>query len=315
MDHARLVRTNLNLLVVLDVLLDAGSVTRAAERLGVTVSAVSHSLRALRETFDDPLLVRGRGGLTPTPRALALVGPIRAGLVTLDQALADDPRFDPATSTRELRVATTDYVAIVLAPTLVPTLRELTPGVSLSVLSLSEETLESQLERGEVDVAIYPSFRELGALKRRKLFEDGFSCVVREDHPEVGKRLTLARYVALGHALISPQGKGPTVVDRKLAERGLSRHVALRIQSFAAAPLVVASSDLVLTAPSLLARAFARHGGLRVLAPPLPLDRFPNHLYWHERFDHDPAHVWLRELIAEAARALPSSRAPSAAAP
>ncbi|MBX3249533.1 MAG: LysR family transcriptional regulator [Myxococcales bacterium] len=307
MDHARLARANLNLLVTLDVLLELGSVTRAAQRLGVTVSAVSHSLRALRETFDDPLLVRGRGGLTPTPRALALVGPLRTGLVTLDQALADDPRFDPATSTREVRLATTDYVAVVLSPTLVPALRAAAPRLSLSVLSFPEDALEGMLERGEVDIAIYPSFRDLGLLKRRKLFDDGFACLVREDHPDVGKRLSLARYVALGHALISPQGRGATIVDRALAERGLERHVALRVQSFAAAPLVVASSDLVLTAPSRLARAFARHGGLRVLPPPIPLERFPNHLFWHERFDHDPAHVWLREAIAAAAAQLPRS--------
>lgn len=305
MDHARLARANLNLLVTLDVLLEVGTVTRAAERLGVTVSAVSHSLRALRETFDDPLLVRGRGGLTPTPRALALVGPLRTGLVTLDQVLADDPRFDPATSTREIRLATTDYVAIVLSPSLIPALHRVAPGMSVSVHSVEENEVEGRLERGELDAAIFPSFRDLGVLKRRKLFDDGFACLVREDHPEVGKRLTLARYVALGHALISPQGRGPTFVDRALAERGLSRHVALRIQSFAAAPLVVASSDLVLTAPMRLARAFARHGGLRVLPPPLPLDRFPNYLYWHERFDHDPAHVWLREQIASAAAELP----------
>ncbi|MCA9615985.1 MAG: LysR family transcriptional regulator, partial [Myxococcales bacterium] len=149
MDHARLARANLNQLVTLDVLLEVGSVTRAAERLGVTVSAVSHTLRALRETFDDPLLVRGRGGLTPTPRALALVGPLRTGLVTLDQALADDPRFDPSTSTREVRIATTDYVAVVLSPTLVPRLRAVAPRLSVNLVPLAEDAIEGMLERGE----------------------------------------------------------------------------------------------------------------------------------------------------------------------
>src|SRR5690606_16775830 len=118
----------------------------------------------------------------------------------------------------------------------------------------------------------------------------GFSCLLREGHPEVGERLSLARYATLGHALISPQGAGPGIVDRLLAERGLERRVALRVASFLAAPFVVAQSDLVLTAPTLLVGAFAQHGGLRVLSPPLAIPRFTTYLFWHERFDEEPAH-------------------------
>lgn len=302
MDHARLAQTNLNLLVTLDILLETRSVTRASERLGVTVSAVSHGLRALRDSFEDPLFVRTREGLQPTPRALALLGPLRQALRTLEQTLEDDPRFDPSSSTRTFTLATTDYVGTVLAGPLVRALSAATPGVTLDLRPLREDDVEGHLERGEVDAAVYPAFRDLGNLKRRMLFEDGFSCLIRENHPKVGRRLSLSTYVALPHALISPQGSGPSIVDRALEERGLSRHIAFRVRSFLAAPLVVAESDLVLTAPTLLARAFARHGGVRVLAPPLEVPRFTTYLFWHARFERDPAHVWLRERIVEAAQ-------------
>lgn len=306
MDHARLARANLNLIVTLDVLLETGSVTRAAKRLGVTVSAVSHTLRALRETFGDPLLVRVRGGFALTPRAQGLVGPIRQGLHTLDQALADDPRFEPQTSTRTFRLATNDYAGVIITPLLMPALSAAAPRVTLDVRPVADRALEDSLARGEVDVAISPAFGDFDNLMRRRLFDDGFSCLVREAHPLVNKRLSLERYVQLGHALISPQGMGPSVVDRLLAERGLERRVAFRVQSFLAAPLVVAESDLVLTAPTRLAHDFRRHGGLRVLPPPLAIPRFTSYLYWHPRFEQDPAHRWLRDQIAHVAKSLPA---------
>jgi len=269
--------------------------------LGVTVSAVSHGLRALRESFDDPLFVRTRAGLEPTPRALGLAGPLRQGLRTLDQTLEDDPRFDPATSTRTFTLATTDYVGTILAGPVMRALAESAPGVTLDIRSVPESVVEGQLARSEVDVAIHPAYQDLGALKRRRLLDDGFSCLVREGHPRVGKRLTLATYVELQHARISPQGSGTSVVDSLLGERGLTRHVSLRVQSFATAPLVVAESDLILTAPTLLARTFARHAGVRVLPPPLPIPRFTLYLFWHERVERDPAHTWLRARLVEAA--------------
>ncbi|HJK89572.1 MAG TPA: LysR family transcriptional regulator, partial [Polyangiaceae bacterium LLY-WYZ-15_(1-7)] len=124
MDHALLARTNLNLLLTLDALLEERSVTRAAARLGVTQSAVSHALRQLREQLGDRLFVRARGAMAPTPRALALAGPLRQGLRALQQALEDAPEFDPARSRRRFVLATTDLVAATVSPALVARLRE-----------------------------------------------------------------------------------------------------------------------------------------------------------------------------------------------
>jgi len=301
-DHAALVSTNLNLLVTLDVLLEEESVTRAAERLGVTQSAVSHALRQLREAFDDPLLVRGRAGLVATPHARALVAPLRHGLQVLNVVLRDDPRFDAATTRRSFTLGTTDFVAAVLGPELAAAFEREAPEAELH---LRTPAGLAELESGEIDLYLMPYAASPGGpLKRRKVFDDGFACLVREGNPHVGKRLTPKRYAALGHVLISPQGEGLGVVDRALAAEGLARRIAVRVAFFTAAPEIVARTDHVLTAPSRLVERLGRVPGLRVMKPPVGLERFSIHEYWHERFDHDPAHEWLRERIAAIGAAL-----------
>lgn len=303
-EHARLARLNLNLLVTLDALLEERNVSRAATRLGVTQSAVSHALRQLREHFGDPILVRVRGGMAPTTRAKALAGPVRRGLLALDQAMDDQPGFDPQTSTRSFTLASTDLVATIASPALVTDVSEVAPRVGLQMIPAMPQQLGLQLENGEVDLALVPGYTELATCKRRKLFEETFSCLVRTDHPRVGKRLTLERYIELGHVLISPTGEGRSTVDPLLAERGLTRHIAYRVRYFTAAPFVIADSDLVLTAPTRLCRLFAEALPLRVLSPPLPLPRFTIYAYWHPRWDADPGHRWFRERVVAMAQTM-----------
>ena len=129
----------------------------------------------------------------------------------------------------------------------------------------------------------------------------GCACLVREDHPDVGDTLSLETFARLSHALISPRGSGPSFVDDALAALGLSRRIALRIPFFLAAPMIIARSDLILTAPRRVALQFAKTLPLRVMEPPLPLASFGVHLVWHERDDADPAHAWLRKTICRAA--------------
>jgi DNA-binding transcriptional LysR family regulator len=133
---------------------------------------------------------------------------------------------------------------------------------------------------------------------------DGFVCVVREDHPVVKKRLSLDDFIALPHALVAPRGEGGSVVDSALARIGKKRRVAVEIPHFLVAPHVVRETDLVLTLAARVATSLAPLLGLRQLAPPLELMRFTMTMVWHERQQVDPAHVWLRELIATVAKDL-----------
>jgi DNA-binding transcriptional LysR family regulator len=295
-DSLRLADVNLNLLVALDALLDAGTVTGAAQRTGVTQSAMSHALRQLRELLGDPLLVRGAGGLVPTPRAEALRVPIRRALLDLQHALRDPPSFDPATAQRRFQLGTGDYFAHIVLPPLLQRSLD-TPGIDLDVLPFSAATDLPKLGTGELDLALGAFVPDAPGLCRAHLFTDGFVCLVRREHPVVRRRLTLRQYVQLPHVLISPTGTGSSPVDEQLAAQGLRRRIALRIRYFLAAPMVVATSDLVLTAPRRLGEVFARHFDLQLHEPPVALQPFTVVQLWHQRFDADPGHRWLRERV------------------
>ncbi len=296
-------RLSLNQLRVLLTLLDTSSVTAAARRLGITQPAASHALRALREVLDDPLLVASGAGMVRTPRAEAIHGPLRRLLHDLHRTLAAPADFDPASARRTFVVATWDGITVTLLPSLLARLRAEAPGIDLDVVPLPEAGAAEGLAGARFDLATEVRPRDAPGLRQRVLQEDAFVCVVRADHPEVGEVLDLDTWLRLPHALISPKGDGRSVVDAVLAERGLTRRIQLRIRYFLAAPLIVSRSDLVLTAPRSLAEGLARLVPLRLLEAPLPLPHFKTHLLWHERSDLDPAHRWLRQVIAEVSRA------------
>lgn len=315
----RLARIDLNLLVAFDALAREQNVTRAAERVGVTQSAMSHALRRLRELLDDPLLVRGKSGMVLTARAEALVLPLRSGLVSVDRALVRTERFDPGTARRKFRLATPDLFDLLAIPLLLEALREQAPGVDLVVTPL-DARLSDALETGEIDLCVVPRVDEFpggapeldgSGLVRRVLFRDDFSCFCRADHPAASEKrprrgkpaviepLSVEAYAALSHVLVSPRGEGPGLVDELLAKQGLSRRVALRIPHFFSALSIVEKSDLILTAPTALRLLLAPRS--KVIALPAPL-RLPGHaiaLLWHERFSNEPGHAWLRELLVE----------------
>lgn len=288
---------------VLLMLLEERSVSRAARRLGVTQPAVSHSLRALRAHLDDPLLVAGARGMVLTARAEALTGPLRRTVRELETLLGGGAAFDPAQTRRAFVLAMWDAPTLTLLPGLLARVRDEAPGIDLDVRPVPLGGGAAGLEDGTLDLAIEVRPADVPGLRQRSLGTDAFACVVRADHPDVGDTLDLDTWLRLPHALISPQGEGSSVVDRRLAERGLSRRTSLKIRYFLAAPLVVAQSDLVLTAPRSLAERFATMAPLRVLEPPIPLPPFTSYLVWHARAELDPAHRWLREAVAGVMRA------------
>jgi DNA-binding transcriptional LysR family regulator len=300
MNGVHLGSVDLNLIVALDALLAERSVTRAAARVGITQSAMSHALARLRSLTGDELLARGRDGMVPTLRAEALAAPVRRGLDEIARALAPPEAFDPATAKRRIVVGTTDYGELVLLPRVVARLAKEAPGIDLRVLTLPRELSET-LMTGTVDLAITPlrPADERPDIYGRRLFDDRFVCVVRKHHPLVGKKLTLARFAAASHALIAPRGTEGGVVDDALARLGLRRRVAVAVPHFLIAPHLVANTDLILTLAGRVADVLARPLGLSVLTPPpeLRLEGFTMSAVWHERTHDDAAQRWLRGIV------------------
>jgi DNA-binding transcriptional LysR family regulator len=294
---------NLNLLVALDALLRERSVTRAARRVGVTQPAMSNSLAQLRHLLDDPLFRRQRNGLEPTPRALALAPLVTEGLATLERALAA-PRFDPATSERRFVLLTSDYVELVLLPPLLHELERKAPGVRLEVRPWGLHSVPAELARGEAELMI-GFFDELPREHLESLlFEEEYVCIVRRGHPRVGRRLTLARYLELGHVLVSQQRDSPGSVDRALAKLGKERHVALRVSHFSIVPVLVGRTDLVAAISRRAVLPFVKALGLSVHPPPLPLPRSRIRQVWHRQVDADPGHRFLRDIVQRVARTI-----------
>jgi DNA-binding transcriptional LysR family regulator len=289
---------NLNLLPVLDALLAERSVSRAGTRLGLSQPAVSNALAQLRTVLGDPLFVRQRGGMVPTERALALAGPLRSALAALERGLEPPAAFDPSRAQRNFTIVTNDFVAFVLLPRLLQRLSREAPNVRLQVRAWQEHFVPPDLERGEADLmfGFYPELPS--AHLHAPLFEDRFVCVVRKDHPRVKGKLPLSLYLKQKHVLVSHQPDGRGIYDTMLAQRGLTREVALRVSHFLLVPFIVTTTDYVAAMSELIARPFERILPLQLIQPPLQPPTATVQMVWHERTDTSPAHAWLRSVVA-----------------
>ena len=294
---------DLNLLKALAALLDERNVTRAAARLGVSQPAMSGILTRLRESFDDPLFARSQRGIVPTPRALELAQPVQRVLRDID-GLLQPPVFDPATAHLDFTIAATDYALRAVALPFLTALKQHAPFIRVALASMEDAPLQERLERGEIDLALTTPQDTPPGLHARRLFDEHYVCVMREDHPAVrGRRLSLKQFCALDHALVSYAGDPfHGVTDAALAQRGLQRRVSLSVKRFLVLPEILRSTDLVAVVPS---RLVAGVEGLKLLPPPLEITGFTKTAAWHERTHRDPAQRWLRQLLFATAGLVP----------
>lgn len=303
MQDVHLRRLDLNLLVVLEALISERSVTRAADRLGLTQPAVSHALGRLRKSLGDPLLVRVPRGMELTPRAQAIARPLARALDDLAAAVRPPAQFEPASASRRFRIATDDYLERLLLPKLLARLWRAGPGIDIEVTTAGPRS-GHELADGPLDAVIAPTgvIGRLPGAYTQHLFDERFVCLSRARHPAIGRKLTLDDYVSLPHLLVSPGGRPGSVVDSALARLGLRRRVAITVPHFLAALPIVRQSDAIVTIGRRL--ALASREGLRIHAPPLELPGFDVSLFWHERDHADPAHIWFRRMVAGTARAI-----------
>lgn len=291
---------DLNLLVVLQRLLETGSVTAAAERLRLSQPAVSRALGRLREALGDPLFVRTPEGLRPTPRAEALRAELAAVLGRVDALLAGPVAFSPAQAARSFKVATTDYGAAVLLPGVLAELAARAPGVSVRLLPVGRPW-EEALAEGAWDLAWSPRRKTGAGVVWKHLLDETFAFVVRAGHPATRRPLTLEGFAAIPQIAIAPEGRGGNPLDELLARLGARRRVVAHVASFLVVPPLVAGSDLGVTLPRRLVDQVAPRWSLAVLDLPFEMPGFAIQQAWHERFRRDPAHAWFRQLVARVA--------------
>ncbi|MFO1047254.1 MAG: LysR family transcriptional regulator [Geminicoccaceae bacterium] len=302
-DHANLARLDLNLLVALDALLTERSVTRAAARVGLGQSAMSHNLARLRTLFGDELLTRGADGMQPTPRAIALADPVRVALAQIQALVAREEAFDPRTAERQFRIGLPDSIEVLLGPTLLAQLCAEAPGVRVRLYSTDRLRLLDELDEDHVELAV-----GIGAFpdgkahhKRRLLMTDPYLCMFDARRVGLEPPISLSDYVRLPHVLTSLRQGERGVVDEALEKRGLSRAVVLTTPRFVVVPFLVAGAPVITTMHARLARLFAATLGLALSPPPIELPEIAVSLLWHASYDADPGHRWLRRTVVKIA--------------
>ena len=301
-------RYDLNLLPIFVALMEERSVTRAAERLGMTQPALSNALARLRTTMQDQLFIRTRYGIEPTPVALELAPVIVEALARIDDAVLGQQDFNPATAERLMTIAPNGYAEFVLTPAIVARLGEVAPGIQLRLVPYGNDLIETGVISGMTAMVLGRIVDPPDNLVVQHLMDDGFACVVRANHPSVGESLSREQFERLRHVNVLPPGRLRAGLFKAFERQGLQREVAVSVTNFLAVPEMVAVTDYCATLPRLICHRLANDTRLRVVPAPVDLGTFPVEMTWHVRYRHDPAHRWLRSLIGTMADELLANR-------
>ena len=312
MNPVQLSRIDLNLLVLFQTVIEQRHVGRAAERLNLSASAVSHGLKRLRRLLNDPLFLRTPKGVVPTARALELAGPIADALSQVAKILATAQPFDPASSRRSFAIGAPDGVSAVVLPALLDKLAVTAPGVDVrvrQVLPVEGETLLerawrnvfAELEARAIDIAILPFGPVPVRFRSHALYEEDFVIAMRAGHPFAASPM-LDHFCASDHVLVSMTGEAWGFVDRALAAQGRARRIALTVPNFLFALSCVAESDLLAALPRRLVAANAERFGLLQCEPPLPLERYAMNAVALQAGLADPGLAWFFDLLTSIER-------------
>lgn len=297
----RLLKLDLNLLVVLDMLLTERSVSQTAQRMGLTQPAISNALSRLRQHFEDELLVQVGRRMEPTPFAESLAGPVHMALEELRSIATTRADFDPATAERAITIICSDYVFQVF---LAQALRELAaeaPGIKVTTYLTSEISGEL-LNQGKADFFITPEARTAVDHPSVPLFSDRFSCIAWAENPLIGATLTKEKYLALEHVSTCLGPSNPPHIEQESLEAyGLTRKIAVFAPNFTSVADAVVGTNFIATVHAKSAVLHAQRLPIRVFPPPVEIAPFTEVLQWHRNKGADPGVIWMRDFMVRCA--------------
>ena len=297
----RLNKFDLNLLIVLDALLDEGSVSRAAQHLNMTQPAVSNALNRLREHFQDDLLVRAGYGMTPTPLAESLRAPVQAALADI-QPIVSRSTFDPQTTNRRFNIAGVDYLAQVFLAAVTRRVMSEAPDASVSIATFATN-LEEEMRRGRLDLAVVSENLVNPSQSKRLLYTETFSCIAWQGNSDIGDGISMEQFLDMRHVVVRYAGAAtfPTVDRTALASLDISPSIAIEVPSFALVPEHIVGTPYIATLPTSFAQAIAKRLPIKVLAPPMPLPAVSEYLIWSRHRETDKSVLWFIEKVQETA--------------
>lgn len=296
-------RHDLNFLFMLEALLEEGSVSAAADRLELSQPAMSHALARLRKRFGDPLFVKTRTGMRPTPTAERIGFVSKQVLSLVREEILEVGAFDPATTTRTFTLGLSDMAATILLGQITERFASSAPLARLRVANVREKDIALQLEEGLVDLVIGTYAVKSPSVMQQALFKaTDYVCIVRAGHRGIRAGLSLDQFAAASHVIATQNAEANDYVDRVLRSNGMTRRVAVEVPSLLALPKVVAYSDYLALVPAALAALSQKTAPLRILEPPVKPPPPAVKQYWHQRFKADTSITWLRTMLRDLLR-------------
>lgn len=294
---------DLNLLVAFDALITERSVSRAADKLGVTQPAVSHALKRLRHLFKDELLSRGPEGMTPTGRALSLHPGIQSVLADIRSIVSTGYVFDPATTSRTFRLSMSDAMSVEVLPLIVRRMRREAPNIDLVINTSGPQESCQRIANDEIDLAIGVFPHIPNDLRSRKLYRDTLLCVADKRNKRLKNgRLDLQAYLDAPHVTVARDRDSGVQVDEILDSMGVPRRIVVALPHYLSVLSLIRGTDLVAHTRRRLLSVFRMSSDLTVFPVPLSM-KVPELEFlqvWHKRYEGDPGHRWLRDLVLNA---------------
>lgn len=291
---------DLNLLIIFEALITECHVSKAAEKVFLSQSAMSHALNRLRQQLDDPLLIRTENGLQPTPRALEMLPDVREALQLINRTIAPSASFVAHKSNRTFSIACTDYFESVIFPDLLKHLQNIAPNITLEIEMISEHASADRLENQQVDIVVgMEATQKIPAhLIAEHWRTEQFVCLVGQDNHWVKESLSVAQFISLTHVVFSDlTGDTTSAIDNWLSSQQLTRHAIARTTNYMAAARIVSKTPAIITLPSQMAELFCHMLPVRKVTPPSSIPSIAMTTIHHPLFSNDPALKWLKEQI------------------
>ncbi|WJG08547.1 LysR family transcriptional regulator [Aliiglaciecola sp. LCG003] len=296
-DMKRIQQLDLNLLKVFESLYQEQNMTRTAERLHITPSAVSHGIKRLRDCLQDPLFQRSQNKMLPTPACQRMAPMIIDTLSRLRQILQQWGEFNPLSSQHHFRIGMHDALEPSILPRVSRLLAQRAPHVTLSSIKVERSQLKRMLAAGHVDFVFDIAMPIKLPIRHQKMLDDGFSILLDKHHWLRGG-MSAEQYFDCQHISVSHRPSGAAVEDLYLQEQGLSRITSVRCQNYYAAKDMLKSANWLLTLPTSLARQL-KDDGLEIVKVPFAMPAIATHLYWHQNTEQDHGLLWFRGLLTE----------------
>ena len=296
---------DLNLWIAFDALIAERSVSRAAEKLGVTQPAVSHALKRLRYLLKDDLLARGPHGMQPTGRALSLHPAVQSVLAEIHSIVSTGHAFDPATTPRTFRLSMSDAMSVEVLPSIARRIRREAPNIDLAISTSGPQESCRRIADDEIDLAIGVIPHVPQDLISRELYRDTLICVADKKNKRLKNgRMALQDYLDSPHVTVARDGDTGIQVDEILDSMAIPRRIAIAVPHYLSVPSLIRGTDLVAHTRRRLTSVFRMSSDLIVFTVPLPM-KVPELEFiqvWHKRYEGDPGHCWLRDLVLDAVR-------------